>query len=315
MGAYVLRRVALSIAQLFGLVTVTFLLVHVLPGDPARVLLGAHATPEAIALLRAQLGLNHSLGHQYLVFIGDVVRGHFGNSVAFNQSVGSLISQRPDASVALLTYGIIVAFAFGVPLAIITAMRAGGAVDYSIRGLTTVAFAMPTFWLGLMFALVFGLKLGWFPSSGYSGGIGGILRTLTLPAFALGLSLLAVVVRTLRASVQSVLAQEYIEAAIARGIGGPRLIAVHVLRNAIMPTITVFAVNLGYLIGGTVVLEQVFQIPGVGSLLVQAVAQRDYPTIEILTLFAGAVVIGAGLIADLLQPVLDPRVRIGASGG
>jgi peptide/nickel transport system permease protein len=269
----------------------------------------------AVANLRAQLGLNHSLGRQYLVFIGEVVRGHFGYSVAFNEPVGSLISQRAGASVALLAYGLIVAFAFGVPLAIIAAMRAGRAVDFGIRGLTTIAFAMPTFWLGLMFALIFGLKLGWFPSSGYSGGIGGILTTLTLPAFVLGLSLLAVVVRTLRASVQSVLAQEYIEAATARGIGGPRLIAIHVMRNAIMPTITVFAVNLGYLIGGTVVIEQVFQIPGLGSLLVEAVSQRDYPTVEILTLFAGAVVIGAGLLSDLLQPVLDPRVRIGARGG
>ena len=315
MGAYVLRRVALSIAQLFGLLTVAFLLVHVLPGDPARVLLGPHATPEALANLRRQLGLNHSLGHQYIGFMGDVVRGHFGDSVAFNQSVGSLVAQRAGASVALLTYGLIVAFAFGIPLAIVAAMRAGRPVDFGIRGLTTIAFAMPTFWLGLMFALVFGLKLGWFPSSGYSGGIGGILRTLTLPAFVLGLSLLAVVVRTLRASVQDVLAQEYIEAATARGIGGPRLITIHVLRNAIMPTITVFAVNLGYLIGGTVVIEQVFQIPGLGSLLVKAVAQRDYPTVEILTLLAGAIVIAAGLLSDLLQPVLDPRVRIGARSG
>jgi peptide/nickel transport system permease protein len=315
MVGYVLRRIALSIAQLFGLLTVTFLLIHVLPGDPARVLLGAHATPTAVANLRRQLGLDHSLGRQYTLFIGQVVRGHFGDSIAFNEPVGTLVSQRAGASALLLVYGLVVAFALGIPLAVIAAMRAGSATDQGIRAFATVAFAMPTFWLGLMFALVFGLELHWLPTSGYSSGVVGSLRTLTLPAVVLGLSLLAVVVRTLRSSVQSVLAEEYIEAAVARGISSPRIIGVHVMRNAIMPTISILAVNIGYLIGGTVVLEQVFQIPGLGSLLVQAVELRDYPTVEILTLFAGAVVIAVGLLSDLAQPLLDPRVRLGARHG
>jgi ABC-type dipeptide/oligopeptide/nickel transport system permease component len=315
MTGYVLRRIGFSLAQLLGLVAVTFLLVHVLPGDPARILLGAHATPVAVRTLRHELGLDHSLGQQFVLFVKNTITGHFGSSIAFGQPVGTLLSQRLGASALLLTYGLLIAFALGVPLAVLAALRADRPVDHGIRAFTTMAFAMPTFWLGLMLALVFGLKLGWFPSSGYETGIGGGVRTLTLPALALGLSLLAVVVRTLRSSVRSVLREEYVEAAWARGLRGPRVVGIHVMRNAIMPTVAVLAVNFGFLISGTVVIEQVFQIPGLGSLLVQAVQQRDYPTIEILTLFAGATVIVVGLIADLLQPLLDPRVRLEARGG
>jgi peptide/nickel transport system permease protein len=315
MAWYVLRRLALSVAQLFGLAAATFLLVHVLPGDPARVLLGPSASPAAIANLRHQLGLDQSLGHQFTSFVGDTARGDFGNSVAFSEPVGTLVGQRVAASALLLAYGMTVAFVLGVPLAIVAALKADRPVDHVIRAFTTVAFAMPAFWLGLMLALVFGLNLGWFPASGYDTGVGGILRTLTLPALALGLSLLAIVVRTLRSSMRAVLREDYIEAAWARGLTGPRVIGVHVMRNALMPTIAVLAVNFGFLISGTVVIEQVFQIPGLGSLLVDAVQKRDYPTIQSLTLFAGATVIAVGLISDLLQPLLDPRVRLEARGG
>lgn len=310
MAGYAVRRMGFSLAQLFGLLAVTFLLVHVLPGDPARVLLGTHATPVAVENLRHQLGLDHSLPRQFVDFVGNAVRGNFGNSIAFSQPVGTLVGQRLGASVLLLLYGLVVAFVLGIPLAVAAALRADRPTDHAIRALTTVAFAMPAFWLGLMLALVFGLKLGWFPSSGYSTGFGGIIQTLTLPAIALGLSLLAIVVRTLRSSIRSVMREEHIEAAWARGLGGPRVIGIHVMRNAIVPTIAVLAVNFGFLISGTVVLEQVFQIPGLGSLLVQAVQRRDYPTIETLALVAGASVILVGLFSDLAQPLLDPRVKL-----
>ena len=315
MFKYVIKRLGLSLVQLLGLITITFLLVHVLPGDPARLLLGPSATPGSVAALRHQLGLDQSLGGQFASFVGDTLQGHFGTSVAFSESVGSLISQRVAPSALLLGYGLLVAFVLGVPLAIVAALRANRAVDHGIRAITTITFAMPAFWLGLMLALVFGLNLGWFPASGYDTGIAGVLRTLTLPAFALGLSLLAVVVRTLRSSMLGVLREEYVEAAWARGLSGPRVIGVHVLRNAIMPTIAVLAVNLGFLISGTVVIEQVFQIPGLGSLLVEAVQKRDYPTIQVLALLAGAVVVFVGLVSDVVQPLLDPRVRLEARGG
>jgi ABC-type dipeptide/oligopeptide/nickel transport system permease component len=171
---------------------------------------------------------------------------------------------------------------------------------------------MPIFWSGLILGIVFGLKLGWLPVSGYGSGFWGIVRSLTLPAVALGLSLLAVIVRTLRSSIRHVMALEFVEAVRARGFTIRRVFVSHVFKNAIMPTVTVLAVNVGFLIGGTVVLEQVFQIPGLGTLLFQAVEQRDYPLVETLTVLAGSVVVLLNLSTDLLQAVVDPRVRPGA---
>jgi len=315
MAGYVLRRLGLSLLQLFGLVAVTFLLVHVLPGDPARLLLGPSASPAAVQNLDHQMGLDKPLGAQFTSFFGNSVQGHFGDSVAFGEPVGTLLSQRFAASALLLTYGLLIAFVLGIPLAIWAAVRPNRTADHAIRVFTTAGFAMPTFWLGLMLALIFGLQLHWFPSSGYDSGAGGILRTLTLPALALGLSLLAIVVRTLRGSLRAVLSEEYIEAAWARGLSGPRVIGRHAMRNAIMPTISVLAVNLGFLISGTVVIEQVFQIPGLGTLLVGAVQKRDYQVIQTLTLLAGFTVIVVGFLADIAQPLLDPRVRLRAENG
>ena len=199
----------------------------------------------------------------------------------------------------------------GVPLAIVAALRPNSWLDKAVRLGTTFTFALPGFWLGLMLALIFGLKLGWFPVAGYSGGIGGILRTLTLPSLALGLALSGVVVRTLRSSLLEVLQSEYIEAARSRGLSELRVVGKHALRNSAMNTLTILSVNIGFLIGGTVVLEQVFQIPGLGSLLVDAVEKRDYQLVQALTLLAGATVVLAALAADIIQAFLDPRVRLG----
>jgi peptide/nickel transport system permease protein len=169
---------------------------------------------------------------------------------------------------------------------------------------------MPGFWLGLMFALIFGLELGWFPVAGYSGGVSGLLRTLTLPAMALGLALTGIVVRTLRSSMLEVMQSEYIEAARSRGLHELRVVGKHALRNSAMNTLTILSVNIGFLIGGTVVIEQVFQIPGLGSLLVEAVEKRDYQLVQALALLAGTAVVLASLTADLIQAALDPRVRL-----
>jgi ABC-type dipeptide/oligopeptide/nickel transport system permease component len=202
------------------------------------------------------------------------------------------------------------ALVIGVPLAVIAALRPNGVVDNGIRLVTTFAFAMPAFWLGLMLALIFGLTLKWFPVSGYDTGIGGLLRTLTLPAITLGLSLAVVVVRTLRSSLLEVLQTEYIDAARSRGLGPWRVIGRHALRNAVMATITILSVDIGFLIGGTVVVESVFQIPGAGSLLVESVRARDYELVQALALIAGAAVVLLSLATDLLQATIDPRVRL-----
>jgi peptide/nickel transport system permease protein len=310
---YVARRVGVSLVQLLGLSFMAFMLIHFVPGNPVSTMLGPRATAYEIRQVSDSLGLNKPLLTQFWLFLGHLLTGHFGQSFTFSQSISSLIGERLLPSAVLIIYGTVVAIVIGVPLAIVAALRADSATDHGIRIFTTVSFAMPTFWSGLMLAIVFALKFHWLPVSGYGTGFWGIIRSLTLPAIALGLSLLAVVVRTLRSSIRRVMDLEYIEAARARGFTVTRIVARHVMRNAIMPTVTVLAVNVGFLIGGTVVVEQVFQIPGLGTLLFQAVEQRDYPLIETLAVMAGGVVVFLNLATDIVQAVLDPRVRPGAA--
>ena len=313
MLTYFIRRLAMSVVVLFLLAIATFFLIHLVPGDPVRVMLGSRATPHTVAEVRAQLGLDRPLIDQFGTFLKHSVTGHFGDSITLNAPVGQLIGERIAPSALLITYGLLVALLIGVPLAIVAAVRPNGVIDNAIRVVTTFSFAMPTFWLGLVLALLLGLELKLFPVSGYHTGIGGILKTLTLPALTLGLSLAAVVVRTLRSSLLEVLQTEYIDAARARGLSERRVIGKHALRNAVMPTITILAIDLGYLIGGTVVIEAVFQIPGLGSLLVQSVEHRDYTLVQVLALLAGATVVLVSLATDFLQAAIDPRVRLASA--
>jgi ABC-type dipeptide/oligopeptide/nickel transport system permease component len=308
---YLVRRVALAIVVLFGLLVATFFMIHLVPGDPVQIVLGGRATPQAIADVRHQLDLDRPILTQFWLYVSHTLQGHFGTAFTLGAPVGEILTQRVGPSAALIGYGMLLSLLIGVPLAIVAALRPNGWIDNTIRVGTTLTFAMPGFWLGLMLALIFGLELKWFPVSGYSGGIGGILRTLTLPALALGLALAAVVVRTLRSSLLEVLQSEYIEAARSRGLRELRVVGKHALRNSLMNTLTILSVNIGFLIGGTVVLEQVFQIPGLGSLLVQAVEKRDYQLVQALALLAGAAVVFASLACDVVQAFLDPRVRLG----
>lgn len=311
MISYLIRRIALAVVVLFGLLVATFFIIHLVPGDPVQIVLGGRATPEAVANVRHQLDLDRPLLTQFWLYASHAVRGDFGDAFTLGSPVGELIGQRIGPSAALIGYGMLLSLLIGVPLAIIAALRPNGWVDNAIRVSTAVSFAMPGFWLGLMLALIFGLELHWFPVSGYEGGITGILRTLTLPALALGLALSTVVVRTLRSSLLEVLQTEYIEAARSRGLSELRVVGRHALRNSFMNTLTILSVNIGFLIGGTVVLEQVFQIPGVGQLLLTAVQKRDYQLVQALALLAGSAVVLASLAADIVQACMDPRVRLG----
>jgi peptide/nickel transport system permease protein len=308
--SYLIRRLALAVVVLFGLLVATFFMIHLVPGDPVRIVLAGRANPAQIARVRHELALDRPMWDQFTLYISRTLQGHFGTSFTLDAPVGEIIGQRVGPSAALIGYGMLLSLLLGVPLAIVAALRPNGWLDNAIRVGTALTFAMPSFWLGLMLALIFGLELRWFPVAGYSGGIGGILRTLTLPALALGLALTTVVVRTLRSSLLEVLQSEYIEAARSRGLSELRVVGKHALRNSFMNTLTILSVNIGFLIGGTVVLEQVFQIPGVGSLLVEAVEKRDYQLVQALALLAGAAVVLASLAADIVQALLDPRVRL-----
>ena len=313
MSTYILKRLLISIFVLVALAAASFLLIHLVPGDPVRQMLGSGATPENIQNVRVQLGLDEPLFTQFYTFMGDTFTGQFGESITLRTPITELIGDRITPSVLLILYGVFIALLIGVPLATLAALRPQGFADNLIRIATTFTFAMPTFWLGLVLALVFGLQLGIFPVSGYEPGVAGFFRTLTLPALTLGLSLVAMVVRTLRTQLLVVLDSEYIEAARARGISERRIIGIHAMRNSVMTTITVISVQIGFLIGGTVVLEYVFQIPGMGTLLIDAVTDRDFPLVATITVLTGAAVVIVSLITDLIQLALDPRVRANAS--
>jgi peptide/nickel transport system permease protein len=310
MLTYLVKRVAVSIVVLLGIALATFLMIHLIPGDPARIQLGIHATPQAVEQLHHKWGLDKSLPEQFWIYLGNLVTFDFGQSTAFSSNVSELLSARIVPTAILLVYGILIALVLGVPLAIIAALRQGGWVDNTIRVLTTFTFAMPPFWLGLMLALLLGYELNLFPVSGYESGISGILRTLTVPALTIGLGLLVIIVRNLRSNLVTVLNSDYIEAARARGFSELRVVGKHAIRNSVIGTITILASIFGFLISLMVLIEAVFQIAGAGTLLVQAVQKRDYQLVQTLAFLSGAVVVLIGLATDLIYAWLDPRVRL-----
>jgi peptide/nickel transport system permease protein len=307
---YVIRRLLFCVLVVWALATVTFILVHLMPGDPVRIALGPRVPKSLVNADRRRLGLDNPLLRQYVSYFNMLLHGNLGTSLSLGASVTYILGQRVMPSLELISYGLLIAVLIGVPLAIVAAVRPDGGADHGTRLFTTFVFGMPTFWLGLMIALLFGLKLNWFPVSGYQSGVTGLFKTLTLPALTLGLSLVVLVTRSLRFNLIQVLNSEYIEAARSRGIAEWRIVFTHAMRNAVMPTFTILSAVIGFLIGGTVVLEQVFQIPGVGSLLVQAVLNRDYSLVQAIALIAGTLVVAASLLTDILQAVLDPRVRL-----
>jgi peptide/nickel transport system permease protein len=303
------RRGAQSLIVLLGVSFVSFLLIHLVPGDPVRIALGPKAPRQEVLQVRHELGLDRPLLEQYARFLGHALRGDFGYSIQDRVPVSSLVLPRIVPSVLLLTYATVVAILLATPLAIVSALRRNRACDHLIRLVSMVTFAMPAFWLGLVLVQLFSLHWSLFPVSGYGSTASSRLLDLTLPALTIGLYLAPLLVRTLRGSLIEVLASDYIEAARARGLPATRVIGRHALRNASMATVTVLAVNLGFLISGTVIVEVVFSIPGLGSLIVSQVQTRDFPTVQALTLIFGAIVIAINFLTDVVHAAVDPRIR------
>lgn len=310
MGAYLLKRAVQAIPVLIGISLAAFILIHLVPGDPAKIILGARATPQAVATLNEQLGLDRPLPTQYLDFITGSVHLDFGESITQKTSVGSIIGPRVLVTFWLMLYSVAVSILVAVPLAVISALRRNRPADHGIRLFTMLTFAMPSFLLGLLLILIFGLDLGWFPTSGYGEGAAGHFRSLTLPAVTVGLYLAPILLRTLRIGIIEALGTEYIEAARARGLNERRIVLKHVLRNSLVSTVTVLGLNIGFLLSGLVIIENVFALPGLGSELVSSIVSRDYPTIQALTLVFGVAVVAINLLTDLAYAALDPRVRL-----
>ena len=299
-----LRRVLLTIPVLIGVATLVFSLVHLVPGDPVQAMLGESASPQDVAQLRHTLGLDRPLLIQYALFMRGVVTGDLGTSLRTNQPVTAVIAERMPATVQLALSAILVATLVALPLGIVAAVRAGTGIDRLATTVALIGVSMPSFWLGPLLAILFSVELGWLPVSGR-----GTLGHLVLPAVTLGAPLAAVLARLTRASVLEELRELYVSAARARGVSRVRAVLAHAFRNSLIPVVTVFGLLFGSVLTGAVITETIFSWPGVGRLLVQSIAARDYPAVQGCILLIALTYVVVNVAVDLLYGVLDPRVR------
>jgi peptide/nickel transport system permease protein len=307
-----LSRLAQAVVVMFGVTTVMFVLVRAVPGNPATSLAGPGATPATIAALRAQYHLNEPVPEQYLHWLSAVVTGNLGTSLAYKVPVMQLIGQSLQPSLQLLAAAMIIGVPLGMLIGVTAATHRRGRIDMLFSGLTAGALAMPDFWTGVLLLLIFSAQLHWLPAGGwvsvFSDPIAG-LRTLVLPAVTLAIGVAVVQARFVRSAMIEVLTGDYVRTARAKGASERRVIWNHALRNALLPVLTVSGIQVGVLLGGVVVIENVFARPGLGTLITTGISNRDYPVVQGVTLVLVATFCVLNLGVDLLYAVLDPRVR------
>ncbi len=309
---YVFKRLLGMLAVLAIVVTVVFLLVRVAPGDPAAVMLGSDATAADIANLRDRLGLNDSLPKQYLLFVTHAVQGDLGQSIFLNRPVTAAIFERAEPTLLLTLLALLIACAIALPAGILAAYRRGSLLDQCISASGMLLASVPNFWLGLMLIQVFAVGLGWLPVSGYGlpgAPFGERLAHLLLPALALGIVSSALIMRFTRASMLDVLSDDYVRTARAKGVSEWRVVMRHALKNALIPILTIVGMTAAILVSGSVVVETVFGVPGIGNLVVNAVVRRDYPVIQGALLIIAALYVLINFLIDMLYLLVDPRVR------
>lgn len=310
MTRYIVGRILQIVPVVVGISLVVFLLVRLIPGDPAVAMLGSRATAQLIARVHDQLGLDLPLWRQYLNYVGHAFSGDFGISFFYQTGVWEVTVARVPTTLLLMGSSILLSVLLATPFAVVSAIRRGGIADNLIRLGFTVTLGMPTFWTGLVLALLLGAKLGLLPISGAGSGGLDTLRHIALPALAIALGLAPILVRTLRSSLIEVIGSDYVMTGRAMGLKRSILLVSYLLRNSLRSAVTIIGINIGYLIGGTVVAEQIFSLPGMGSLLIGSIATRDYAIIQLATLIFALLVLVVNLAADLLYRVLDPRVAL-----
>jgi peptide/nickel transport system permease protein len=304
MLSYVVRRLVLTVPVLLGVATLVFLLIHLVPGDPAQAMLGESAPAADLADLRSKLGLDDPLLVQYRNFLGGLLRGNLGTSFRYNTPVAREIGLRIGRTAELAVAAMIVAILIAIPLGVLGALYRGHAIDQAAMAVSLLGISMPNFWLGPMLAIVFAVQLGWLPVSGT-----GSWAHLVLPAVTLGAALAAILARMTRASLIDELRELYVLAARARGISRVRAVIAHALRNSLIPVVTIVGLQLGAVLTGTIITETIFSWPGVGRLLIQAISFRDYPLVQGCILFISVTYVAMNLIVDLAYAWLDPRIR------
>ncbi|MGP2490497.1 ABC transporter permease [Mesorhizobium sp. PUT5] len=307
---FVLYRPIQFLPVLFGISVVTFVLVRLIPGDPARVLLGARATPTAIANIRRQYGLDEPMWLQYLYFVKNLLNGEMGKSILYKIDVLKLIMTRIEPTLVLVLASVVLSVLIAVPMAALAARNHGRFADHAVRVVSTAGIGFPPFWLGLMLIILFSVNLGLLPVSGYGETLGEKVAHLALPSLTIALSLSTVLTRSLRAAMVEGLRSDVAVAARARGMPERVVFWRHVVPNSMVPTINLLAINIGWLIGGTVVVESVFAIPGIGQLLVRAIFSRDYMVVQGVAMILACATVLINLIADILTVAADPRVKL-----
>jgi len=308
---YILRRLLATIWVLLGVTLGAFLIMQLTPGDPARVILGQDATPEAIRTLRSQLGLDRPLPVQYITFLGNIATGDLGMSYQSKRPVLSELRSSFPNTIELALASIFIATVIGMGLGVLSALKRGTISDTAATSLTLIGISIPNFWLGVMLMLGFSYHLGWFPASGRGGPLYSLagLRSVTLPALTLATGSAAVIARITRTSLLEVFDLDYIRTARAKGLQEPNIIRRHALANALIPVVTIIGLQFGFLLGGAVVTERIFAWPGLGRVIVNAISNRDLPLVQGALLLVAGVFVLLNLLTDLLYGFLDPRIR------
>jgi peptide/nickel transport system permease protein len=312
MLAYIARRLLATIPVMAIVAVLVFSMLRLTPGDPAAIIAGAAATSQDIIDIRARLGLDRSIVAQFFVWIGHVLTGDFGESFFFKKQVAALIADRIGPTLALATTTMILSVLIAVPLGVIAAWKQGTWIDRLVMGFSVLGFSVPVFVVGYVLIYIFAVELSWLPVQGYqplSEGLWGFLQRLILPSFTLSVIYIALIARITRTSVLEVLNEDYIRTARAKGLPDRVVLMKHALRNAAVPIVTIIGIGVALLIGGVVVTESVFSIPGLGRLTVDAVLARDYPTVQAVILLFSAVYVLLNLAVDVAYTFLDPRIR------
>ncbi len=299
-----LRRLILFLPTLWGAVTLVFLLIHFTPGDPVELMLGEYALPADKAMLRSELGLDQSIGVQYIHFLKGLVHRDLGYSFAYQTPVSSILMERFPATLELAVVSLLIALLIAFPLGIAAALRPNSIQDHLCRGFSLLGVSIPNFWLGPLLILIFSIGLNLLPVSGREG-----FTSLVLPAITLGISLSGILSRMIRSSLMDALSEEYIRAAHARGLSIPRVILKHALKNSLLPVVTLLGLQAGALLSGAVITETIFSWPGIGRLLIQGIQMRDYPLVQGTVLFFCLSYLLIHLLVDTTTTLLDPRIK------
>lgn len=316
MASFILRRLGLMFVILFIVTIIVFALVNVLPGDPAMMILGDEATPEVLETLREKMGLNDPLHVQYLTWVGKVIQGDFGKSLRDNTSVSKILIQAIPVTLQLTIMSFMIAILIAIPAGIISATRKGTALDYIGTTFAISGVSIPPFFLGILLIFIFAVTLGWVPPSGYISPKVDLSRSIILmilPAVTIGIRLSAELTRMLRSSLLEVLQSDYIRTAYAKGLLEKPVVIGHALKNAFIPVITVSGLQLATFLGGAVITETIFSVPGLGQLVVTSILTRDFPVVQAAILFMAFAVVIINFLVDITYSLLDPRIKL--SGG